>query len=131
MKKVQILNSEEVKQKTKRLEGIKPENFTPSGMIRCATDEYESLLHSRDSKRMTKEQFEAYIAPYIEQYKNTPANASQSGGIVHMETLPGRLSRPGLGTMRQTAGELTANYRALHPLRTVCRPSTNLARAER
>lgn len=76
--------AQEGKQKTKRLEGIKPENFTLSGMIRCATDEYEALLHSRDSKRMTKEQFEAYIAPYIEQYKNTPANASQSGGIIYI-----------------------------------------------
>ena len=76
--------TQEVKQKTKRLEGIKPENFTPSGMIRCATDEYEELLYSKDPKRMSKEQFEAYIAPYVEQYKNTPANASQSGGIIYI-----------------------------------------------
>lgn len=76
--------AQEVKQKTKRLEGIKPENFTPSGMIRCATDEYEEFLHSKDTKRMSKEQFEAYIAPYVEQYKNTPANASQSGGIIYI-----------------------------------------------
>jgi len=73
------------KKKRTPLQGIHPENINPeNGLIRCATTEYEELLHKQDPKRMTKEEFDAFLAPFIEQYKNTPANASQSGGIVYI-----------------------------------------------
>lgn len=73
------------KQKHTHLHGIKTENINPAnGIVRCATSEYEELLREQDPKRFTKEEFDAFLAPFIEQYKNTPANASQSGGIIYI-----------------------------------------------
>ncbi|WP_298140919.1 M43 family zinc metalloprotease [Flavobacterium sp.] len=73
------------KHKSTHLHGIKSENINPSnGIIRCATSEYEELLREQDPKRFTKEEFDAFLAPFIEQYNNTPANASQSGGIIYI-----------------------------------------------
>ncbi len=64
---------------------IKPENINPNnGLVRCATTEYEELLRQQDPKRFTKEEFDAFLAPYVQQYLNAPANASQSGGIVYI-----------------------------------------------
>ena len=71
--------------KKSQLQGIKVENVNPeNGMVRCATSEYEELLRQNDPKRFTKEQFDAFLAPFIEQYNTTQANASQSGGIIYI-----------------------------------------------
>jgi Pregnancy-associated plasma protein-A/Secretion system C-terminal sorting domain len=75
--------AQEKKQKKTQLQGIKVENINPeNGMVRCATSEYEELLRQRDPKRLSREQFDAFLAPFIEQYNNTPANASQSFGVI-------------------------------------------------
>lgn len=60
------------------------QELTPSGHIRCATDEYEAFLQSRNPQRMNKEQFESYLAPFIESYNNRSINEveSESGGII-------------------------------------------------
>ncbi len=50
-----------------------------NGVIRCASVPYERELQRADPKRMTDEQFEAWISPLIEHAK---ANKSQNGGIV-------------------------------------------------
>lgn len=50
-----------------------------NGVIRCASTEYERYLQAKYPDRMTEAQFEAWIAPLIENAKN---NKSQSGGIV-------------------------------------------------
>lgn len=68
----------------KNLNDISPRNFAPSGVVRCATDEYEAILQANDSKRMNYDQFNAYIAPFVDQYLNNPENASQSGGIIYI-----------------------------------------------
>lgn len=81
-----VLSQNTYAQATKTVRNdIKPENINPNnGLIRCATTEYEELLRKQDPKRFTKEEFDAFIMPYVEQYLNTPANASQSGGIVYI-----------------------------------------------
>lgn len=63
---------------------ISPEKISPSGHIRCATDEYEKFLREKDPKRKTTEQFEAEIAPIVERYRNPLENTSQSGGIIYI-----------------------------------------------
>lgn len=50
-----------------------------SGFIRCASTEYEAMLQKNNPKRMTDEQFEAWIAPLI---ANATANKSQNGGVI-------------------------------------------------
>lgn len=50
-----------------------------NGFVRCASTEYEAMLQKNDPKRMTDEQFEAWIAPLI---ANATANKSQNGGII-------------------------------------------------
>lgn len=62
------------------------QELTPSGHIRCATDEYEAFLQSRNPQRMNKEQFESYLAPFIESYNNRSINEveSESGGIIYI-----------------------------------------------
>lgn len=50
-----------------------------NGVIRCASTEYEAMLQKQYSDRMTDAQFEAWIAPLIE---NSKTNKSQTGGIV-------------------------------------------------
>ncbi|GEC79629.1 M43 family zinc metalloprotease [Flavobacterium aquatile] len=77
--------AQEKKQKKSQLQGIKVENINPeNGMVRCATSEYEELLRQRDPKRFSREQFDAFIAPFIEQYNTVHDNASQSGGIIYI-----------------------------------------------
>ena len=52
------------------------------GFIRCATTEYEKYLQKMDPKRMTDEQFEAWLAPLVEQYKLDQMTSSQNGTII-------------------------------------------------
>jgi len=60
---------------------ITEDKISPDGHIRCATDEYEEYLQSIDPKRKSNAEFEAWLAPLMEQYKNNQL-ASQSGGII-------------------------------------------------
>ena len=51
-----------------------------NGFIRCASTEYEDQLQAKFPKsRMTDAQFEAWLAPFVEQAKN---EKSQNGGII-------------------------------------------------
>ncbi|MES2747576.1 MAG: M43 family zinc metalloprotease [Bacteroidota bacterium] len=70
-------------QKTKtKVSDEKAANVSPTGTVRCASTEYEQYLQDNDSKRMTDEQFESWIMPLIENYKNSPAYRSEAGGII-------------------------------------------------
>lgn len=57
---------------------------TPNGMIRCSTDEYEALLRAQDPKRMTPEQFSAFVNPLVQQQLIAQQSSSQSGGIIYI-----------------------------------------------
>lgn len=72
--------SQEAKQKT--VFGKPATNVSPEGLIRCASTEYEHFLQENDPKRMTDAQFEAWLSPLIERYKNSPEYRSESGGII-------------------------------------------------
>lgn len=61
---------------------INTENRSPSGYIRCASVEYEELLKKNDSKRLSDQEFENWLAPLIEKYKNAPNYRSETGGII-------------------------------------------------
>lgn len=50
-----------------------------TGHIRCATTEYEEYLRAQNPKRATTAQFEAWLAPLVEQAKN---NKSEAGGVI-------------------------------------------------
>ena len=63
---------------------IAPEKINSEGYIKCLTDEYEDYLQSIDPKRMNRDQFEAWLAPLIEEQKNIQQVASQSGGIIYI-----------------------------------------------
>lgn len=63
---------------------INPENITPSGHIRCASNEYEEYLRSQNSKMETREQFENWIAQKIKEQKDLQEVSSQSGGIIYI-----------------------------------------------
>lgn len=63
---------------------ISSENITPSGHIRCVTDEYEQFLQEQNPKRLTNEEFENWIAPKIEQFKQQQLVSSESGGIIYI-----------------------------------------------
>ena len=63
---------------------ISSENITPSGHIRCITDEYEQFLQEQNPKRLTNEEFENWIAPKIEQFKQQQLVSSESGGIIYI-----------------------------------------------
>lgn len=56
--------------------------ISPSGHVRCISSEYEEFLREQDPKKQTAEEFEAWIAPIIEQYKAVQETGSQSGGII-------------------------------------------------
>lgn len=43
---------------------------TPSGKIRCYTNEYEQYLQAKDPQRQTREEFEKWLAPKIAEYNN-------------------------------------------------------------
>jgi hypothetical protein len=47
---------------------LNAENISPSGIIRCSTDENEEILQRNNPKRMTRDQFNTFIAPYVQQY---------------------------------------------------------------
>jgi len=49
------------------------------GFIRCASTEYEKMLQKNYPDRMNDSQFEAWLAPLIE---NAKINKSQNGGII-------------------------------------------------
>lgn len=76
--------SAQVDKKTPKVFGktISPEKISPDGFIRCATDEYEAYLQELDPKRKTNAEFEAWLAPLIEQYRSMQTVSSQSGGII-------------------------------------------------
>ena len=82
------LNAQEAKKTTKKFgKEISAEKIAPTGHIRCATDEYEAYLQAKDPSRMNKDQFEAYLAPYLKSYKNNKDSNetnSQSGGIIYI-----------------------------------------------
>jgi hypothetical protein len=62
---------------------ISSDKVSPTGHIRCATDEYNAWLNENNPKRMTNEEFEAWLAPLVENYKNGgQSNFSESGGII-------------------------------------------------
>lgn len=50
-----------------------------NGFIRCASTEYEQMLQRNDPGRMSNAQFEAWLAPLIE---NAKSNKSQNGGVI-------------------------------------------------
>lgn len=77
--------SQEKKHRTNHLEDIHAHNINPhNGMIRCATEENEALLRARDPKRLTPEQFEAWLAPLIEKQIKAQEVSSESGGIIYI-----------------------------------------------
>ncbi|WP_374460792.1 T9SS type A sorting domain-containing protein [Chryseobacterium taeanense] len=49
------------------------------GFERCSSNEYEEYLKNKFPERMTKEQFEAWLAPLVEK---TKSNKSQNGNII-------------------------------------------------
>ncbi|HSD14238.1 MAG TPA: T9SS type A sorting domain-containing protein [Flavobacterium sp.] len=49
---------------------------TPSGHIRCATTEYETLLREQYPNRATSEEFENWLAPKIEEAKRNRENST-------------------------------------------------------
>ncbi|WP_426274168.1 M43 family zinc metalloprotease [Chryseobacterium sp. S-02] len=54
-----------------------------NGFDRCSFVEYEEYLQKKDPKRMTTDQFEAWIAPLVEKARQERlTNKSTSGGIV-------------------------------------------------
>ena len=59
------------------------ETLDEFGKIRCGSVEYEQYLKSLDPQRATKEEFESWLAPKIEEIK-----AQRSNGISIMKTLP-------------------------------------------
>lgn len=62
---------------------VSQENKNPeNGIIRCATTEYEEYLQANNPKRLTNAQFEAWLAPLVENYKKLQMVASQTGGII-------------------------------------------------
>lgn len=74
--------AQENKQKT--VFGRPVKNITPSGHIRCVTDEYEEFLQEKDPKRMTRDQFENWLQPLIEKQQQLDMVSSQSGGIIYI-----------------------------------------------
>ncbi|NJM79754.1 MAG: T9SS type A sorting domain-containing protein [Flavobacterium sp.] len=57
-------------------------NRSPNGFIKCATVENEELLRKNNPKRLNDQQFENWLAPLIENYKNSPTLRSETGGII-------------------------------------------------
>lgn len=53
-----------------------------NGYQRCSSDEYEDYLKGKFPQRMSKEQFESWLAPLIEKAKNNPTSKSQNGNII-------------------------------------------------
>ena len=71
------------KQTEKTLFGkqITPENVNPkNGVIRCASTEYEKMLQEKNPKRMTRDQFESWVAPLVQ--KNTTMRTAQTNAVI-------------------------------------------------
>lgn len=52
-----------------------------NGPVRCITTEYEKYLQEKNPKRMTRIQFENWLAPLVEKQK-AMRSSSESGGII-------------------------------------------------
>ena len=63
---------------------ISPENITPDGYIRCASNEYEEYLRLQNPKLESKEQFENWMASKISEANAIQNVSSQSGGIIYI-----------------------------------------------
>ena len=63
---------------------VNPENVSPSGHIRCASNEYEEYLREQNPKTETRAQFETWVSKKIEEQKALQIVASQSGGIIYI-----------------------------------------------
>ena len=68
--------AQEKSSKQMELFGKKQEVITTNNYVRCASVEYEKYLQENDSRRYTDEQFEAWINPLIENYRNRRSTAS-------------------------------------------------------
>ncbi len=63
---------------------ISAENINSDGYIRCLTEEYEDYLQSIDPKRMSRDEFEEWLAPLVEERKLLQQVSSESGGIIYI-----------------------------------------------
>lgn len=63
---------------------ITAQNITPEGYIRCLTEEYEDYLQSVDPKRLSRDEFEAWLAPLVAEQELLQQVSSQSGGIIYI-----------------------------------------------
>lgn len=79
-----LISSFSFAQEKKKTVFGKEVELSPSGHIRCATDEYELYLQENDSKRMNREQFENWLQPLVEQQKQLQLTSSQTGGIIYI-----------------------------------------------
>ena len=79
-----LISSFSFAQEKKKTVFGKEVELSPSGHIRCATDEYELYLQENDSKRMTRDQFENWLQPLVEQQKQLQLTSSQTGGIIYI-----------------------------------------------
>ncbi|MCJ7933469.1 MAG: M43 family zinc metalloprotease [Chryseobacterium sp.] len=72
--------TEITKKKTSIYVKKSPEELAKTfGFDRCSTVEYEKYLQAKNPKRLTDEQFEAWLAPLVERAKT---NKSQNGDII-------------------------------------------------
>lgn len=55
---------------------------SPSGKIRCSTNEYEKYLKANDPNRATREEFESWIAPKIEDLKRVQSTQKTAAAIM-------------------------------------------------
>lgn len=70
--------------KEKTVFGRPVKNISPTGHIRCATDEYEEFLQKSNPKRMTTAQFENWLKPLMEKQEQFDMLSSESGGIIYI-----------------------------------------------
>lgn len=77
-----LVQAQQVSKQTKKFgKEISADRISPSGFVRCVTDEYETFLQAKDPSRLNHDQLEAQIAPIIENYKN---QRSETGGIIYI-----------------------------------------------
>jgi len=68
----------------KEIKSVNPNN----GLVRCISDEYENSLQQKDAKRATNEQFEKWIAPYVENIKSKMLSSRNSDGTAIVINIP-------------------------------------------
>lgn len=68
----------------KEIKSVNPHN----GLVRCISDEYENSLQQKDAKRATNEQFEKWIAPYVENAKSKMLSSRNSDGTAIVINIP-------------------------------------------